>query len=280
MIGIIDVGGGTRDIYGAGVFDYCLEHHITFDYGIGISAGSANLASFTAKQYKRNYHFFMDYAFREEYMSLKNFINKGSYVDLDYIYYTLSRKEGENPLDYETLKNNPMKFNVLAYNANTGEPHVFTKKDINQDEYRIFSASSCLPIVCKPVNIEGVPYYDGGIIEPIPVRRALKDGCDKVVLILTRPIDYMRDSDHDKLNVNILSKIDKKASEHLRKRAEVYNAALKDALELEKQGKVLIVAPDTIGHMSTLSKEKQNLYLLYRKGYNDAEKIARFIRGE
>jgi predicted patatin/cPLA2 family phospholipase len=60
----------------------------------------------------------------------------------------------------------------------------------------------------------------------------------------------------------------------------VYNAALKDALELEKQGKVLIVAPDTIGHMSTLSKEKQNLYLLYRKGYNDAEKIARFIRGE
>ena len=71
-LGVIDVGGGFRDIYGAGVFDWCLDHDVHFDYCIGISAGSANLASFLAKQRGRNYTFYMDYVFRKEYASLDN----------------------------------------------------------------------------------------------------------------------------------------------------------------------------------------------------------------
>ena len=53
-LGVIDVGGGFRDIYGAGVFDWCLDHDVNFDYCIGISAGSANLASYLARQRGRN----------------------------------------------------------------------------------------------------------------------------------------------------------------------------------------------------------------------------------
>ena len=49
-IGVIDVGGGLRGIYAAGVFDWCLENGVKFDYGIGISAGSANLASYLSGQ--------------------------------------------------------------------------------------------------------------------------------------------------------------------------------------------------------------------------------------
>lgn len=48
--GVIDVGGGFRGIYATGVLDYCLDKEIMFDLGIGISAGSANLASFVARQ--------------------------------------------------------------------------------------------------------------------------------------------------------------------------------------------------------------------------------------
>ncbi len=55
MIGIIDVGGGTRDIFGSGVFDYCLDNKLIFDYCIGVSAGSANCASYAAGQRGRNY---------------------------------------------------------------------------------------------------------------------------------------------------------------------------------------------------------------------------------
>ena len=69
-IGIIDVGGGFRDIYGAGVLDVCMEQGIQFDSCIGISAGSANLASYLSHQPGRSYTFYMEYVFRKEYASL------------------------------------------------------------------------------------------------------------------------------------------------------------------------------------------------------------------
>ena len=58
--GVVDVGGGLRGIYAAGVLDYCMEHGIRFDLGIGVSAGSANLASYAAGQIGRNYKFYTE----------------------------------------------------------------------------------------------------------------------------------------------------------------------------------------------------------------------------
>ena len=92
--GVIDVGGGLRGVYAAGVFDYCMDQKIQFDLGIGVSAGSANVASYIAGQKKRNYAFYTDYPFRREYMSLRNFLFKKSYLDLDYIYGKLSNTGG------------------------------------------------------------------------------------------------------------------------------------------------------------------------------------------
>ena len=74
MIGFVDVGGGTRGIFGAGVFDYCIDHGIECDYFIGVSAGAANGVSFIGGQRGRNYVYYNDYAFRKEYMSKRNFI--------------------------------------------------------------------------------------------------------------------------------------------------------------------------------------------------------------
>ena len=85
MRGVIDVGGGTRDIFGAGVFDYFLEHGITFDKCYGVSAGCANISSFLAGQQHRNYEFYTEYSMRKQYMSFDNFFKTGSYVDLDYV---------------------------------------------------------------------------------------------------------------------------------------------------------------------------------------------------
>ena len=97
-IGFVDVGGGTRGIYGAGVFDKFLEEGITCDYFIGVSAGAVNGASFLAGQVYRNYRFYNDYAFRKDYMSLRNFIKDGSYINLEYIYiHTLPTQMGKIP---------------------------------------------------------------------------------------------------------------------------------------------------------------------------------------
>ena len=74
--GVVDVGGGLRGVYAAGIFDYCMDRGIRFDLGIGVSAGSANISSYIAGQKKRNYVFYTDYPFRKEYMSLKNFLHQ------------------------------------------------------------------------------------------------------------------------------------------------------------------------------------------------------------
>ena len=168
-LGVIDVGGGFRDIYGAGVFDWCLDHGVNFDYCIGISAGSANLASYLAKQRGRNYTFYMDYVFRKEYASLENWLKTRNYVDLDYVYGTLSNSDGENPIDFETLKNNPAEFYVGACDARTGQTVYFSKSCLSQDHYDIFKGSCALPVFCKPYMVERIPCLVGGVSDPVPV---------------------------------------------------------------------------------------------------------------
>lgn len=112
------LGGVLWGVYAAGVWDYCLDADIRFDLGIGVSAGSANIASYIAGQKKRNCTFYTEYPFRKEYMSIKNFITKRSYLDLDYIDGTLSNSGGENPLDYQKIMDSPTEFfNGLRFAA-------------------------------------------------------------------------------------------------------------------------------------------------------------------
>ena len=73
---VVDVGGGLRGIYAAGVFDRCLEENIQFYAGMGVSAGSANIASYIAGQKGRNYHFYTEYFLQERLHELPQFSGK------------------------------------------------------------------------------------------------------------------------------------------------------------------------------------------------------------
>lgn len=276
--GVIDVGGGLRGIYAAGVLDYCLDNSIRFDLGIGISAGSANLASYAAEQRGRNYKFYTEYAFRWQYMSIRNFIAKGSFIDMDYVYGTLCRADGECPLDYPALRDNPMDFYVVAANALTGETKYFDKNDIQQDNYDIFKASSSIPFVNKPYAIQGIPYYDGALGDTIPIEKAFQLGCDRVVVLLTKPENVLRSSGKDeKLAAGIRKKYPL-AAERIRQRAQRYNDGVTLAKEYAKQGKALIVAPDNTCGVDTLKKDKAALQKLYEKGYQDGQKITEYLQ--
>ena len=276
-IGVIDVGGGFRGIYACGVLDYCLDENIRFDLGIGISAGSANLASFVAGQRGRNYRFYTKYGLRKQYASLGNFIRKRSFIDMDYVYGTLSNHDGEDPLDYITLRDNPMEFLVVAADAVTGEVKYFDKRDIRQDDYDVFKASSSIPFICKPYFIQGTPYYDGALGDPVPLEKAFAAGCDRVVVLLTKPENVLRTPDQDE---KLAARIQKKyplAAEKLRQRAARYNEGVALAREYAKQGKVLIVAPDDTCGVSTLSRNADDLRRLYEKGYADGQKTKAFL---
>ena len=238
MIGIVDVGGGTRGIYGAGVFDRCLDDGIIFDYVIGVSAGSANAAAYTAGQRGRNYVFYTDYSFRKEYMSAGNLLKTGSYLSLDYIYGTLSNTDGDYPLDYDALAASPVNFDVVTTDANTGEPVYLNKKDLKKDDYWFFKASCCVPVVCRPYTVNGTPYYNGGISDPVPLRRAFAMGCDKVVVILTKPRDAEISNKRNALAGKILQNKYPASAKKVAACNDLYLQSVEAAKRLEKEGKV------------------------------------------
>lgn len=277
-IGIVDVGGGMRGIYAAGLFDYCLDHKINFDLCIGVSAGSANLASFLAKQRGRNYKFYTEFAFRKEYMSLENFIQKHNYVDLDYVYDDLSAPDGEYPIDFETLQENPAEFEIVATHAQSGEAVFFNRDDFSLNHYEVFKASSDIPFVCKPYLVKGEEYFDGGVAAPIPYKRAFELGCDYVIVILSRPIDYVRNNRRDSIIARLISKQYPAIAETLIKRAKNYNENVVELKKLQADGKVFVISPDDTCGIDTLAKDKEDLKRLYGKGYFDGEKINQYLK--
>ena len=264
-------------MYGAAVLDWCMENGVQFDFCVGVSAGAANLCSYTAGQIGRNFAFYTTYSFRPEYMGLGLYARTREYTDLDYIYGGLSNSDGDYPLDYEAMVNSGKKFIIVATDAHSGLPVYFTMDDMSQDDYAPVKASSALPLVNKPYPVNGRLCYDGGLSDPIPVRRALEAGCEKVVLILTRPRDQYRDPIDDLRFVRMLAPKRPRIAEALANRAGLYNLQLDLAKKYEREGKVLIVAPDDISGMKTLTKDLNAIESLYAKGYADAFAIADYL---
>lgn len=275
--GVVDVGGGLRGVYAAGILDSCLENGIRFDLCVGVSAGSANAASYLAGQQGRNYAFYTEYLLRARSMSFLNFLFRRSYLDLDYVYGTLSNAGGENPLDCAALRNNPAELVVVACNALTGRVQYFYKEDMAPNDYSILKASSAIPFVCHPYEVDGVPYYDGALGDPVPVEKAFQMGCDKVVLILSRPRGVFRASGQDARFADRIGRKYPLAAENLRLRAERYRAGVALAEEYEAQGSVLILAPEDTFGVDTLTRKKASLKRLYQQGREDASAIRKFL---
>ena len=234
------------------------------------------MASYLAGQNGRNYVFYSEYGRRRKYMSLRNFIFKKSYIDLDYVYSTLSNSDGEYPLDYRKIAENGAEMEVVATDAADGSAKYFTKADIRQDEYGIFKASSAIPMVCHPYEVGGHFYYDGAVSDPIPLERALERGCDKVVLILTKPADIPRSPERDQKLAGMLKKKYPQIAEGLAQRAERYNRGVALARKLEAEGRALIIAPESTDGADTLTRKKEILGRFYRRGVRDGGKIREF----
>lgn len=274
---IIDCGGGLRGIYGAGVFDWCLDNDISFDMIIGISAGSANLASFASGQRGRNYHFYYDYPFRKEYMSVENILKKKCYLDLNYVYGKLSNSDGENPFDYDNFIKNKSEKYIITTDAKSGKAKYFDANKMSKNHYWMLKASSCIPVVCSPAVEENNRYFDGGISDPIPLDFALKKGCDKIVVIWTKPIKNVGNFKLDEIVGHAMKNKYPEVSRDLINRKKKVEESLEYAIRLSKEKKVLIISPESIGKMSTLTKDKNALDLLYKTGYGDAKKIKDFM---
>lgn len=268
-IGLVVEGGGMRGIYGCGVLDAFLENAISFPYGIGVSAGSANLASFIAEQEGRNYRFYTNYAFDERYMGFKNFVYTGSFFGMDFIYTELN--EEIDPINYEKLLNNDMEYYVVAVDATTGFPVYFNKEDVARFRGDVFKASSAVPAMCKPIEIDGKLYFDGGISDAIPVKRAFADGCDKIVAVLTRPSGYVKKPEAGKTIYSEILKDYPAIIKAMNVRHFIYNTTLKYIMKLEEEGKAFVFRPDNPDGVNLITRNKEQLITLYNEGKLDTE---------
>ena len=276
MLGIIDVGGGMRGIFTAGIYDYLNDQGVQpFDYCIGVSAGSGNLVSYLAGQRGRNRRFYMEYAFRPEYMSMHNMLRSGSYIDVDYHYVVLSGQEGEDPVDLAAFNSSTAWYEAVVTDAATGDPIYYGKDMLAGGNFDVVKASCCVPGACRPYPVNGVPGFDGGVADPVPYKRSLAMGCDRLVGLLTRPAGYRRPLlEHRGMLEKALRDWPNAYSALLRRSAR-YNRDVAAVKELE--GKALLVAPADIGGMSTLTRDKEAMERLYQMGYEQGPRVLEFV---
>ena len=271
MTGILDVGGGMRGIFGAGVTDCLLDEKVYLPYCIGVSAGSANLISYIAKQRRRNHRFYTRYAMRPEYMSLQNFLKKRSYFDLDYVYGTLSVTGGEDPVDYDAFFNAGQTLITVATRADNGKPQYFTNADFHTDDLSPLKGSCAIPGVCKPYKVGDSLYFDGGVADPVPVEKALADGCDRLLVVLTKPLDFVKKPEHFRAAYTRALRAYPNIVKELKMRADVYNRGVEKARALASEGRAVILAPAGGYHVTAFTKNEKKLERLYREGYEAAQ---------
>lgn len=276
-IGIIDPGGGLRGVYSVGIYDYCLDHNITFDCGIGVSAGAANLIGFMTGEKHRNLKFYTEYPLHKEFMGVQNLINNKCFLNLDYIYNQLNSSSSKHPMNYEAVAAHPMKLQIVATDVERGMPVYFDKSAIKQDNLDALIASASIPIVCPPFPFQNHLYYDGAVSDPIPVQKAFDEGCDKVIVLLTMPRDFRREMKTDYAMIAALQMKYPKMAHAVRRRYMIYNRSLALAKKYEEEGKAIIISPKDHG-VSVLSKDTTAMKKLYKQGYHDGAKIAEFLR--
>ncbi|MEE3420642.1 MAG: patatin family protein [Lachnospiraceae bacterium] len=273
MVGLIDIGGGMRDAFGAGVLDAFLDRDVKFPYCIGVSAGSGNLASYLAGQRGRNLRFYEMYSPRPQYMGMKQLLTTGNYFNLQYIYGDLTVEGGEDPLDWEKMQANPAIFKVAACNVKTGKTIFFNKKQIPKDDYRVIMASSCVTAFNRPIEIDGQSYVDGGTAIPIPWRKAFADGCDKIAVIMTlREDDILEQVDHRVLATFLMARYPK-TWKILMNRHKYYNRQVEELLRLESEGKAILIAPRHLYGVTTTNRDSDRLTSLYQEGYRVATEM-------
>ncbi len=268
-IGLVLEGGGMRGIFTAGVLDFFLEKNITVDNCVAVSAGACLGASYMSKQHKRGFNAIADHINKKEYASFYNLITTGDFFHVDYSYRRVV--EEFNPFDNETYMKNPTIFQVVMTNVKTGEaeyPHV---KDAVKELIYI-RASASLPFLSRMVEIDGQLYLDGGVSDPIPLKKSLENGNTKNILVLTRDRKYRKkQSKLGKLSAVRYKKYPKFV-ELMNTRYKRYNETMEYIYDLEKKGKIFIIQPQKPLSLGRIEKNREKLEEVYRIGYKEAEK--------
>ena len=211
-------------------------------------------------------------------MGMGNYLFGGSYFNLDYIYGTLGNSDGENPLDYEAYDQNGADFFVVAEEAASGDTVYFTRDDIIKDDCRVLMASSSIPGINKPYPIGRKLYFDGALADPVPIQKAFLEGCDRVVLILSKPMSEPFDYKTDVFLANLIRNQYPVSANKLTLRAEKYERSVALANQYASMNRLLMLSPSETFGVTAIKRTKKGLESLYALGKADGEKISAWIK--
>lgn len=278
-VGLVLEGGAMRASYTVGILDGLMDNNILVDYLIGVSAGASNGVSYVSGQRGRGYRIVKNYIKDKRYVSFSNFLKTKSMFGMDFIFEEIAHNL--DPFDYEAFKKSKCDFVAAATDIETGKPVYFGKNDLDNDT-TVLRASSSLPIFSPVVEYKGRKYLDGGTSDPIPVKKALEDGCDKVIVVLTREKGHVKSPEKLRGVYKRVLKKYPKMIDVLDNRHTIYNDCLKYVYDLEEKGKALVIAPDTPLGIGRFDKNIEKLTNIYNKGLSDIDnlknKILDFIK--
>lgn len=268
--GLVVEGGAMRAIFVCGCMDALLEHNIEVDYFIGVSAGIANGVSYISKQKGRNIQIALEYANDKRYMGFRNFFNpkNKSYFGIDFTFSVIPKML--IPFDYEQYEKFSGEVVGVVSNLNTGEAeYINMLGNPHRDDYLIASCS--LPIMFPVKKIDGKEYLDGGLCDPMPIRRAIQDGCEKILVLSTREKEYRKKPEIMERAAIKVFKDKKDFVNALVRRPTIYNFSMEIVDDLEEKGKILVVRPKDTSDFSRTEKNLEKMKALYKEGYDAVE---------
>ncbi len=270
MLGLTCEGGGSRTVYSCGILDVLLEEKIVADYFVGVSAGIAFGISYCSNQHGRNLSLATDFMNSPKHSGLKHLLNpkNRSYYNMNYVYHDIPNYE--LPFDFDAFKQYPGEIISVVTNVETGKAE-YLKCDRDDRSFTNVRASCALPLLFPEIEINGEKYLDGGVADSIPYKHAIESGCDKNIIILTRPRDYVKT---DETMMKVAEKRYRKHPEFIdamRTRAQRYNECVGELIQLQSEGKVFVFTPKTTFNVGRTEGDPVKLKRLYDHGYNHAK---------
>ena len=275
--GIVLEGGALRTIFSSGVCDALVEADLLPDYVVGVSAGIAYGVSYVSRQPRRNLEILLKYANDKRYMSKRNLFKPSNrcYFGLKFTYEEIPNRLV--PFDYETFAAFPGEVEAVVTNLETGGPE-YIPVPRRDDQFQVLQATCAMPLLFPIYHINGIPCLDGGSSDGIPYGRAVQKRCDRIVVVLTRERDYRRTPEQYQALVDLRYRRYPNFCATMHSRAERYNACREELFQLEKEGKVILLAPKSTRGFSRIEKDVDKIKALWQDGYDLGRARAEEIR--
>ncbi|WP_210366628.1 patatin family protein [Bacillus sp. REN3] len=267
--GLVLEGGGMRGVYTAGVLEYFMDNNLFFPYIIGVSAGACNAASYVSRQPGRNRQVTIDYVNHRDYLSYRNLFLKKQLFGMDFIFDKIPNELV--PFDFQTFKHSPEKFLIGTTDCLTGQPVYFDKNEFPDEILQIIRASSTLPFMAPAIEFHGMTLMDGGIADPIPIRKAMDDHVEKNIIVLTKPKGFRKKKSSFSWVPRYAYKQYRGLTTALENRYKFYNETLEYIEELEAKKDVIVIRPSEDYSVGRVERDPVKLTHLYEQGYKDAQ---------